>query len=267
MSDEQNPSLSAAVNMFLATLSLEQKQEGQQELNRFVRWYGAERLIKDITAREIEGYGKNISASVSDPEKKIEPVRNFLSYARKKKLIGISLAPHLRVSKAKQKRPVKQGRAEVDPVALTSEGHASLEAELETLKKERPRISEQIRLAAADKDFRENAPLEAAREHQGQIEARIREIEATLGGSTLIKERPKGTKKAGIGCTVSLRDLSSGEQLCYTLVSPSEANPVQGKISIASPTGKALLNHETGAIIKVVAPVGTLRYQIDEIKG
>jgi transcription elongation factor GreA len=267
MSDEQNPSLSAAVNMFLSTMSQKQRQEGHQELNRFVRWYGGERLIRDITAREIGDYGKNISASVTDPEKKIEPVRNFLSYAMKKKFIGISLSPHLRVSKAKQKRSIKQGRAVVDPVALTSEGHASLEAELEALKKERPRISEQIRLAAADKDFRENAPLEAAREHQGQIEARIREIEATLSGSTLIKERPKGTKKAGIGCTVSLRDLGSGEQLSYTLVSPSEADPIRGKISVASPTGKALLNHETGAIVKVVAPVGTLRYQIDDIKG
>jgi transcription elongation factor GreA len=267
MSDEQKPSLSEAVTMFLSTLSPEQKQESQQELNRFVRWYGAERLIRELSAREIGDYGKNISASVTDPEKKIEPIRNFLSYAKKKKLIEISLAPHLRVSKAKKGRIIRRRAVETAPVALTSEGYSSLEAELEALKEERPRISEQIRLAAADKDFRENAPLEAARERQGQIEARIRDIEATLKGSTLIKAKTKGSKKVGIGCTVSLQDLESSEQLNYTLVSPSEANPVQGKISIASPIGKALLGNEVGAVVIVVAPVGKFRYQIDEIKG
>ena len=267
MSEEQNPSLSEAVTMFLSTLSPEQKHEGQQELNRFVRWYGAERVMRELSAREIEDYSKNISSSVTDPEKKIEPVRSFLSYAKKKRLISISLAPHLRVSKAKHSRRLKRRVEETTPITLTSEGYASMEVELETLKQERPRISEQIRLAAADKDFRENAPLEAARERQGQIEARIREIEATLKGSTIIEKPTRGTLKVGVGCTVSLRDLDSDEQVCYTLVSPSEADPIQGKISVASPTGKALLDNKTGTVVEVVAPVGTFKYKIEEIKG
>jgi transcription elongation factor GreA len=267
MSEQQSLSLSEAVTTFLATLSPEQKQESQQELNRFVRWYGVERPINELTAREIGNYGDNVSSFVTNPVKKLEPVRSFLAYAKKKKLIGVSLAPHLRVSKAKQSRSVRKGSIDTTPVTLTSEGYATLESELDVLKKERPRIAEQLRLAAADKDLRENAPLETAKEHQGQIEARIREIEATLKTSTIIKKKPKGTKTVGVGCTVSLRDLGSGEQLRYTLVSPSEANPAKGKLSIASPTGKALLDNEIGAAIEVIAPVGTLRYQIDEIKG
>ncbi len=253
--------------MFLATLSPAQRQEGQQELNRFVRWYGGERPVMVLSAREVGDYGKNISASVTDAERKIEPVRSFLSFAKKKKLIGISLAPHLRVGKVKQGRSVKKGSAEIPPVALTAEGYASLESELEALRKERPHMAEQLRQAAADKDFRENAPLEAAREHQGQVEARIRELEATLRGSTVIEKKPRITQRVGVGCTVTLRDLSSGEQLSYILVSPSEANPAQGRLSIASPTGKALLDNKSGTVVEVVAPVGTLRYQIDEIKG
>lgn len=267
MSEQQNVSLSEAVTMFLATLSPEQKQESQQELNRFVRWYGGERPINELNAREIGNYGDNISAFVTDPVKKLEPVRSFLSYAKKKKLVEISLAPHLRVSKATQRRSLKRVSVEITPASLTSEGYATLESELEALKSERPRIAEQLRHALADKDFRENAPLEAAREHQGQIEARIRELEATLKGSTIAEEEPRTTQTAGIGCTVSLRDLGSGEKLCYTLVSPSEADPAQGKLSIASPTGKALLYKEIGAVVEVTAPVGTLRYQIDDIKG
>ena len=266
MSEQQNVSLSEAVTMFLATLSPEQKQESQQELNRFVRWYGGERPINELNAREIGNYGDNISAFVTDPVKKLEPVRSFLSYAKKKKLVEISLAPHLRVSKATQRRSVKRVSVEITPASLTSEGYATLESELEALKSERPRIAEQLRHASADKDFRENAPLEAAREHQGQIEARIRELEAALKGSTIAKEEPKPLHTAGVGCTVSLRDLSSGEQLRYTLVSPSEANPAGGKLSIASPTGRALLHKDIGAVVEVIAPVGTLRYQIDDIK-
>jgi len=265
MTEQQSLSLSEAVTTFLATLSPEQKQESQQELNRFVRWYGAERPITGLIAREIGNYGDNVSSFVANPAKKLEPVRSFLAYAKKKKLIEISLAPHLRVSKGKQSRSVRKGS--IDTTPLTSEGYATLESELDVLKKERPRIAEQLRLAAADKDLRENAPLETAKEHQGQIEARIREIEATLKASTIIKKKPKGTKTVGVGCTVSLRDLGSGEQLRYILVSPSEANPTKGKLSIASPTGKALLDNEVGAEIEVIAPVGTLRYQIDEIKG
>ena len=265
MTEQQSLSLSEAVTTFLATLSPEQKQESQQELNRFVRWYGAERPINGLIAREIGDYGDNVSSFVTNPAKKLEPVRSFLAYAKKKKLIEVSLAPHLRVSKGKQSRSVRKGS--IDTTPLTSEGYATLESELDVLKKERPRIAEQLRLAAADKDLRENAPLETAKEHQGQIEARIREIEATLKASTIIKKKPKGTKTVGVGCTVSLRDLGSGEQLRYTMVSPSEANPAKGKLSIASPTGKALLDNEIGAVIEVIAPVGTLRYQIDEIKG
>jgi transcription elongation factor GreA len=267
MSEQQKLTLSEAVTMFLATLSPEQKQESQQELNRFVRWYGAERPINGLNAREIGDYSDNISSFVTDPVKKLEPVRNFLSYAKKKKLIEISLAPHLRASKAKQGRAVRRRAIEISPITLTSEGYAAMALELDALKKERPRLAEQLRLAAADKDMRENAPLEAAKEHQGQIEARIREIEATLKASTIIEQKPKTKKTVGIGCTVSLRDLGSGEQLSYKLVSPSEANPASGKLSIASPTGKALLDNETGAVVEVIAPVGTLRYQIDEIKG
>jgi len=139
--------------------------------------------------------------------------------------------------------------------------------ELESLKMERPMIAEQIRLAAADKDVRENAPLEAARERQGHLEARIREIEATLGAATVMDDRPRATRTVGVGCRVRLSDMKSGDELTYRLVSPSEADPAQGRLSIASPTGKALLDHETGALVKVEAPVGTLQYRIDEIRG
>jgi len=271
MAEEQRLGLDEAVTMYLATLPPEQRHESQQELNRFVRWYGGDRLMSELGAREIGEYGesvsKRISSSVTDPAKKIEPVRNFLTFAKKKKLTEINLAPNLRVTKTKKSPVVKHAHKEAEQVHLTSEGHAAMKSELETLKDERPRVVEQIRHAAADKDFRENAPLEAAREHQGQLEARIRELEATIKGATIMKEKTSITLRVGIGCTVGLSDLGSGEQLYYTLVSPSESNPTKGKLSIASPTGKALLDQEIGAVVEVAAPVGTFRYRIEDIKG
>ncbi|MBE0480292.1 MAG: transcription elongation factor GreA [Dehalococcoidia bacterium] len=266
MSDQPSQCLSEAVTSFLATLSTEQRQESQQELSKFVRWYGGERPIANLNAREIETYSDNISAFVTDPERKLEPVKSFLVYARKKKLIPVSLAPHLRVSKPKQGK-TRRKHVRTAPVDLTAAGYASLEAELESLKKERPVIAEQLRHAAADKDFRENAPLEAARERQGQIEARIRELEATIKGSNILVERAEDSHTVGIGCMVSLLDLSSGEKLCYTLVSPSEANPSLGRLSVASPTGKALLAQCIGTIVEVLAPAGSLKYRIDDIRG
>jgi transcription elongation factor GreA len=267
MAEEQDVTLGEAVTMFRATLSPEQQQAGQRELNRFVRWYGADRPISGIKAREVGDYGQSISTSVTDPGKMIEPVRSFLSYVKKQNLSEVSLAPHLRVSKAKRGRAARSNVVEVAPVTLTAAGHASMTAELESLMKERPVVAEQIRLAAADKDVRENAPLDAAKDRQGHLEARIREIEGTLKGASIVGQKRKTDRKAGVGSTVSLTDTKSGEQMTYVLVSPSEADPAEGRLSIASPIGKAVLDREAGAMVEVEAPVGMLRYQIGEIKG
>ena len=152
------------------------------------------------------------------------------------------------------------------PAPLTSQGYAALELELASLKKERPRLAQELNLAAADRDFRENAPLEAAREQQGQIEARIREIGAILKTATILDEGPLDTVGVVIGCTVTLCHLDSEEEVDYTLVSPSEADPAQGKLSVASPMGEAILGRTTGVIVDVAAPAGTLRYRIARVK-
>ena len=269
MAEERKPSLAEAVTAYLATLTQTEKQESQQELNKFVRWYGGERPIREMTVRQVEEYSAEIKAtsSVTNPIKKLEPVKSFLTYAKKKGLTSVNLAPYIRISKTKQAAPSKKARKkEAEQVALTTEGHEAIKSELEALKTERPRVVEQIQHAAADKDFRENAPLDAARERQGHIEARIRELEATLKGATVLESRETPSLIISVGCTVLLCDLSSGEQLNYKMVSPREANPAQGKLSIASPTGRALLDKEIGNIIEVTAPMGTFKYRIDDIK-
>ena len=256
--------LSEAVAAYLASLPPEDREESQQELGKLVRWFGRLHPVSGVAAHELENYAEMVTASDIDPLKRLEPVKAFLSYAKREKLTSTNLAVHLRIRKVSAKRA--GARATEAAVTLTPKGYAELEAELEALKSERPRIAEELRRAAADKDFAENAPLDAAREQQGQIEARIRRLERTLRSAVIINEADVEGDKVMLGSAVILKDLSSGEELHYTLVNPSEASPMKGNISIASPTGKMLLNRVEGDEVEVTAPGGILRYRIEGIK-
>lgn len=261
-----NKTIAEAVAQYLAILSGEEKQGNQQELNRFMKWCGANRLISKLSIRELENYSERISESSDNPNEKLDPVKAFLSYAKKEKLIKSNLGVHLRVKKSSTKRSGSAGKESQKTISLTQVGYDELQAELSNLLKERPAISEMIRLAAADKDFRENAPLEAARERQGQVEARIRELEAIVKVSMIVSQNEEDVIKAKIGCTVIISDISEGERLSYTLVDRSEANLSKGRLSTDSPIGKAIVGHEVGDIVEVNAPAGQLRYKIEEIR-
>ena len=151
------------------------------------------------------------------------------------------------------------------PVLLTSQGYIKLEADLAVLKNKRPEIIDDIRRAAADKDFRENVPLQAAKEQLGQLEGRILELEYTFKPATVIDEEQKAALRVSIGNSVILCDLDSGEELHYTLVNPQEVDVAKNKISSASPIGKAVINRGQGETLEITVPAGKLRYQIKQV--
>jgi transcription elongation factor GreA len=261
----QGKTLAQAATEFLASLEPEERQDYRQELNKFVRWCGTERPLQELSAQEISKYAGSLDSSSPNAAKNAASVKAFLSYAKKKDLIGSNLAVHLRVKKAstKQATAVKKQH---QTITMTAEGYRELEAELAALKKERPRIAEAISKAAADKDFRENAPLHAAKEHQGMVEGRIRELEAALKSAVVSTDKGDGVK-VSLGSTVNIQDLSHNEELRYTLVNPREASPAKGKLSVDSPTGKALIGRGQGDVIEVDAPAGILRYRIEKIEA
>jgi len=261
----EEKTLVQAATHFLASLPPQEREECQQELNKFVRWYGRERPLSELAAPEVASYAERMEGSSANAVKRLAPVRAFLSYAKKEGLIKHNLAVHLRVKKGSLKQG-PPGKGQIDTVTLTPEGYQELQAELSALQGERPRIAEDIRKAAADKDFHENAPLDAAKDNQGMVEARIRQLETILK-SAVVTTKKVDNAKVTLGSTVTLQDLSSNEELRYTLVNPNEASPSKGKLSIASPTGKALLSRGQGEVIEVAAPAGTLRYRIARIKG
>ncbi len=90
--------------------------------------------------------------------------------------------------------------------------------------------------------------------------------ETSLKKATIINDKQGTNRKVGLGDTIVLRDMTSSTQITYTLVDAREANPLKGKISTASPIGKAIIGRLKGDTVRVVAPAGTLPYQIEDIK-
>ena len=259
-------SLGEAATQFLLTLSSDERLKAQQEVYKFVRWYGEKRPLIGLTIPEVANYAEQITSSTTEVAEKLGVIKSFLAYTHKQGMTRKNLAVYLKSKKTPPKSTSTLKRRSHRKVLLTSKGYADLEAELTTLKNKRPRIVEEIQKAASDKDFRENAPLEAAREYHGQVEARIKELESTLKMADLADEQQSLDTEITFGDTVVLRDLASGEQVSYTLVDASEANALKGKISVVSPMGQALLGQTQGQNIEVKAPAGILHYQIEDIQ-
>jgi len=98
------------------------------------------------------------------------------------------------------------------------------------------------------------------------LEGRIRELEEALKLATIIDEKQSVTSKVGVGDSVILRDLATNEELRYMLVGPREVDPTRGKISNASPIGRAIVGRGEGEVVEVAAPAGKLRYEIKQIE-
>ena len=259
-------SLSQAAALFLSTLPLEVHQESQREVYRFARWYGADRPIGELRGHDVALYAESLGVATADVARRAEVLRSFFAFAKKEGLTTTNLATHLRLRKSPLN--IEGGPATAAaPSQLTAEGHASLSAELESLKAQRPRIAEELRRAMMDKDFRENAPLDAARERQAHVEGRIRQLETILKHAEVVGAEAAPGAKTHLGSAVILRDLASGSAVHYMLVSPSEVSPAEGKISIASPVGKALLNRTVGEEVEISVPAGHLHFRIEEIRG
>ncbi len=195
----QGLNLGEAASRFLADLPPEERGVSQQEIYRFIRWFGRERPFTALTAAEVDNYAERLSQSDTDYVRKLELVRAFLVYAKKKGWTKTNLAAHLKARKVKTKPSPSPGRSSAEAISLTRQGYAELESELAALRSERQKVIDEMRRAAADKDFRENAPLAAARERRGQLEGRIIELEGILKSAVVIDDRQESTLRVGIG--------------------------------------------------------------------
>jgi len=154
----------------------------------------------------------------------------------------------------------------IDKVPITREGLEKLRRELQNiLTVERPRNIKAIEEARSHGDLNENAEYHAAKERQSFLEAKINELEMAISRSEVIEIDEEQTERISFGKTVKLRNIDSDENVTYQLVGPYESDPEDGKISVASPLGKALIGMEEGDTIKVTTPRGVQQFEILEI--
>jgi len=262
---KQSMSVGDAVVGFLTGLSPTDREAKQQEVNKFALWYGKNRAISNLTAAEVRTYGEWIASSANDSNQRLSPVKAFLTYAKKKGQLQTSLSTHLTSKRGSSSKTNLYQSRSGEQVTLTPKAFAQAKAELATLQSKRPQIVEELQLAAADKDFRENAPLEAAREMHELLESQIKELEALIRSSVVIEDSSSDLPKVRMGTKVTLCDIDSGEKSTYEIVAPNEVSVAKSKISAASPVGKAIVNRPEGEIVQVVAPKGNLQYRIEQI--
>jgi transcription elongation factor GreA len=149
---------------------------------------------------------------------------------------------------------------------MTPQGAQQLRDELVRLKEERPKISREIGIAREHGDLKENAEYHAAKERQGLVEARIKDIEDKLSRAEVIDHTKLSGDRVRFGATVMLTNLDTDEESTYQIVGADEADINQGTISVSAPLSRALIGKSTGDEVVVRLPGGTRRYEIASIE-
>jgi len=151
---------------------------------------------------------------------------------------------------------------------MTVQGARALEEELAHLTKVvRPKLSQDIGTARELGDLKENAEYHAAREQQGMVEARIRDIEGRLQHAVVIDVTSIAhTGKVIFGATVEIANVETDESVTYQIVGEDEADIRQSKLSVGSPIARALIGKEEGDVVMVKTPSGAVEYEIVEVR-
>ena len=149
---------------------------------------------------------------------------------------------------------------------ITSLRLADLEKELNYLKTTREReIAAMIAEARSYGDLSENSEYDAAKNEQAKLYGRIAEIEDILSHAVIIEDENEASGRVGLGCTVTVKDIATGEVTSYKITGSQEANPMEGKLSDDSPFGRACVGKAVGETFTVNAPLGAFSMEVLEI--
>jgi transcription elongation factor GreA len=150
-----------------------------------------------------------------------------------------------------------------DIIYLSKQGFDDLKDELNKLKTiDRPNVISQIAEARDKGDLSENAEYDAAKEAQGLLEARIAKLEIEISNARIIDESKLDDSKVSLLSKVTIKNMVNESEMTYTIVSESEADFSQKKISASSPIGKGLISKEVGDIVDITIPNGTIKFKI-----
>jgi transcription elongation factor GreA len=227
----ENITLGEAVSKYLAILPDEKKNSAQQEINNFMRWYGGrEKPLEALEGSAVGNYAERLARTDAACVQKLDLVKGFLTYAHKQHWCKENLSVSIRVVKKSngKTKPAsaaskKKGQKK-EPAYMTQKAYDDIGIELKTLQEKRLVVIEDVKRAAADKDFKENAPYHAAREQKSMLDGKIMELDEMITTAVIIEENVS-TDTAGIGTTVVLQDLDSTRECRYSLVGPRESMP------------------------------------------
>jgi transcription elongation factor GreA len=211
----------------------------QNQLRLFIRWFGGDHAVSALTGSEVNSFAERLAQTDRDFGDKIEPVKGFLTYAWKEKWSRENLSTAIKVKKSKGKTIGPAQKLKREPVPMVRAKYDELTAELAALRARRLELIVDIQRAAADKDFRENAPFHAAREQKGHVEGRIMEIDEMLASAVITAENQGTGHCIAIGDTVVIVTESGGSELRYKILGKQE-----------------------GDVVEVSVPAGKLRYRI-----
>jgi transcription elongation factor GreA len=151
-------------------------------------------------------------------------------------------------------------------IYLSQEGYDNLKTELQNLKSvDRPRIINQISEARDKGDLSENAEYDAAKEAQGLLEARISKLENDVANARVLDHQDMDTSTVHLLTKVTIKNMASGMEMTYAIVSEAEADLAAKKISVTSPIGKGLLGKAVGDIADIEVPNGIIHFEIIKI--
>ena len=264
-----------AVEKYLATNKEKDIPAAQRELSRFIQECGRysdgrDREVSSLQPIQVEEYSATSGHFGDEGAVRLAITKRFLAFLTKDGFTDSKLASFAKARRNGRKRALGKPRSGLlsEPKQFTAEGHSKLLSELEQLKAKRGNLAEAIREASSTGDVSENSPLDAAKEEQGQVESRIRDLEINLKDAIIMSESGKsGTKAAArLGSRVVLLHLDTDKKTEYLLVEPSEADPTTGKLSIASPVGQAVLNHTSGDKVDVTTPNGKVPYEVTKVR-
>ena len=228
--------------------------------------------VAELTPHGMAAFQETIGVNAADVASRLIPVKEFLRFCWKNcGYTEVNLGNHLRVKAALTAARAAVEREEAERFEMTADGLEQLKSDLERLREELPAAIQAVAQAREDKDIRENAPLEAARENQERLNSRINELEYQIAHAVISENQSTG--RAHLGSTVGIRRLDNGDAGAaaevqeYMLVGPTEVNAEQRRISVESPVGKGLVDASVGAIVEIQVPRGTIRYEVLSVEG
>ncbi len=262
---DKEKTLGDALSDYVKTLKPEVQNTHAAYVRRFVEHYGEGQAIATITGSRVESFAEaNIKSSDPAASERVAALKTWFQYLKKQNYTSQNFGIHIRVRRSGSSRASGSAvRIEEMPIEMTAEGIETLKSELGVLQGRVPDLIGDVARAREDKDFRENSPLEAAREALAYNEGRRKEIEQTLKRAVVVDR--KGDDASNVGSVVTVTKLDDGRQFIYRLVGPREANAREMKISVDSPVGKQLLGRRAGEEVSVSVPSGVIEYRVDSV--